>query len=214
MHEGHFGVATAFRRLRNGLSRSRDQGLAYRAEVLTENRHYPRIQTQNALLLNPLCFGLDVFSLMSKIMIESLDIVRRLDEDPAFGPPALAPAAGRKDIDDWVASTAMLMRRLLRPRHAVTPLPEFQVKLPPHEMLLMLLSALRSVGLCFLCYFFELVIGCTTCLCVFLGKADCFLRTPRCPFSATVAVSIARAARFYLQSRARAEGRAGRQINR
>ena len=62
-----------------------------------------------------------------QILIESLDIARRLDEDPAFGPPVLAPAAGRKDIDDWVASSAMIMRRLLRPRHAVTPLPEFQV---------------------------------------------------------------------------------------
>eukprot|EP00904_Undaria_pinnatifida_P009423 jgi/Undpi1/5610/HiC_scaffold_2.g00886.m1 len=59
---------------------------------------------------------------------ESLDIARRLDEDPAFGPPVLAPAAGRKDIDDWVASSAMIMRRLLRPRHAVTPLPEFQTR--------------------------------------------------------------------------------------
>lgn len=63
-----------------------------------------------------------------EILIESLDITRRLDEDPAFGPPALAAAAGRKDIDDWVASSAMLMRRLLRPRHAVTPLPEFQTR--------------------------------------------------------------------------------------
>lgn len=62
-----------------------------------------------------------------KVMKESLDIVRRLDEDPAFGPPALAPAAGRSDIDNWVNSSAMVMRRLLRPRHAVTPLPEFQV---------------------------------------------------------------------------------------
>lgn len=60
-------------------------------------------------------------------MIESLDIVKRLDEDPKFGPPALAPAADRKDIDGWMSSAAMLMRRLVRPRHAVTPLPEFQV---------------------------------------------------------------------------------------
>lgn len=60
-------------------------------------------------------------------MIESLDIVKRLDEDPKFGPPALAPAADRKDIDGWISSAAMLMRRLVRPRHAVTPLPEFQV---------------------------------------------------------------------------------------
>ena len=63
-------------------------------------------------------------------MIESLDIVKRLDEDPAFGTPALAPRVDRQDIDDWIASSAMVMRRLVRPRHAVTPLPEFQVGLP------------------------------------------------------------------------------------
>lgn len=60
-------------------------------------------------------------------MPESLDIVRRLDEDPAFGSPVLAPAAGRTDIDDWISSIAMVQRRLLRPRHASAPLPEFQV---------------------------------------------------------------------------------------
>lgn len=60
-------------------------------------------------------------------MIESLDVVKRLDEDPTFGPSALAPRVDRKDIDDWIASSAMVMRRLVRPRHAVTPLPEFQV---------------------------------------------------------------------------------------
>ncbi len=60
-------------------------------------------------------------------MIESLDIVQRLDEDPKFGPPTLAPRVERKDIDDWMASAAMVMRRLIRPRNAVTPLPEFQV---------------------------------------------------------------------------------------
>eukprot|EP00752_Nemacystus_decipiens_P011272 g10018.t1 len=63
-----------------------------------------------------------------EIMIESLDIVKRLDEDPAFGSPALAPRVDRQDIDDWIASSAMVMRRLVRPRHAVTPLPEFQTR--------------------------------------------------------------------------------------
>lgn len=70
------------------------------------------------------CFGWCTYK---KVMPESLDIVRRLDEDPAFGSPVLAPAAGRTDIDDWISSIAMMQRRLLRPRHAVAPLPEFQV---------------------------------------------------------------------------------------
>lgn len=63
-----------------------------------------------------------------EVMPESLDIVRRLDEDPAFGLPSLAPASGRKDIDDWISSIAMLQRSLLRPRLATTPLPEFQTR--------------------------------------------------------------------------------------
>ncbi|CAM9802501.1 unnamed protein product [Scytosiphon promiscuus] len=63
-----------------------------------------------------------------EVMKESMDIVKRLDEDPQFGPPALAPRVERKDIDDWISSSAMTMRRLLRPRHAVTPLPEFQTR--------------------------------------------------------------------------------------
>lgn len=61
-------------------------------------------------------------------MSESLDIVRRLDEDPAFGPPALAPASKRTDIDKWIDSNAMIIRRLTYPRHAQAPLPEFQVR--------------------------------------------------------------------------------------
>lgn len=63
-------------------------------------------------------------------MLESLDIVRRLDEDPAFGPSQLAPASDRKDLDAWVQSNAELMRRLVRPRHVAAPLPEFQVDIP------------------------------------------------------------------------------------
>lgn len=62
-----------------------------------------------------------------QIMAESMDIVKRLDLDPQFGPPVLAPAVDRKDLDGWVSSAGMLMRRLVRPRNAVTPLAEFQV---------------------------------------------------------------------------------------
>ncbi|CAN0358190.1 unnamed protein product, partial [Ectocarpus sp. 13 AM-2016] len=51
-----------------------------------------------------------------EIMAESMDIVKRLDLDPQFGPPVLAPAVDRKDLDSWVSSAAMLMRRLVRPR--------------------------------------------------------------------------------------------------
>ncbi|CAB1096415.1 unnamed protein product [Ectocarpus sp. CCAP 1310/34] len=63
-----------------------------------------------------------------EIMAESMDIVKRLDLDPQFGPPVLAPAVDRKDLDSWVSSAGMLMRRLVRPRNAVTPLAEFQTR--------------------------------------------------------------------------------------
>lgn len=63
----------------------------------------------------------------SKVMPESLDIVRRIDEDPVFGTPVLAPPSDRTDLSDWVNSVAMVIRRLTYPRNAATPLPEFQV---------------------------------------------------------------------------------------
>ncbi|CAM9848454.1 unnamed protein product, partial [Choristocarpus tenellus] len=64
-----------------------------------------------------------------EVMAESLDIVRRLDEDPAFGPPVLRQGPmNRPDIDSWYQSVSMVMKRLNQPRYATTPLPEFQTK--------------------------------------------------------------------------------------
>lgn len=63
-----------------------------------------------------------------KLLGESLDIVRRVDEDPTFGPPVLAPASNRADLNEWLNSVAMVIRRLTYPRNAITPLPEFQVQ--------------------------------------------------------------------------------------
>ncbi|CAN0090173.1 unnamed protein product [Discosporangium mesarthrocarpum] len=65
-----------------------------------------------------------------EVMGESLDIVERLDLDPAFGPPFLVRhAAPRKDLDDWLMGPArMVMKRLTQPRYATTPLAEFQTK--------------------------------------------------------------------------------------
>ncbi|GAB5361323.1 hypothetical protein AAMO2058_000703600 [Amorphochlora amoebiformis] len=60
-----------------------------------------------------------------RILIESLDIVKAVDEDPRYGSPILRPATGRKDIDEWVKSTKALMAGLSRPRYVMTYLPEF-----------------------------------------------------------------------------------------
>mmetsp|Transcript_1636 Transcript_1636/g.3777 ORF Transcript_1636/g.3777 Transcript_1636/m.3777 type:complete len:336 (-) Transcript_1636:272-1279(-) len=63
-----------------------------------------------------------------KIIIESMDIVKAVDEDPTFGPPILRPATGRTDIDAWVKSTKGLMGALSRPRYIQAYLPEFAFK--------------------------------------------------------------------------------------
>jgi glutaredoxin 2 len=63
-----------------------------------------------------------------EILIESLDIVKAVDEDPAYGSPVLKPATGRTDIDEWVKSTKSLMGKLSRPRYIQTYLPEFAFK--------------------------------------------------------------------------------------
>lgn len=62
-------------------------------------------------------------------MPESLDIVRRVDEDPVFGEPVLAPASKRTDLSEWLDSVATIIRRLTYPRNAATPLAEFQVRM-------------------------------------------------------------------------------------
>jgi glutaredoxin 2 len=60
------------------------------------------------------------------VMPESMDIVRRVDEDPRWGPPLLKPASGRGDIAAFFASIADLSRRCTRPRFAQSAiLPEF-----------------------------------------------------------------------------------------
>jgi glutaredoxin 2 len=82
----------------------------------------------------------------NEIMKESMDIVRRIDEDPAYGAQLLKvpvcsamarlidvllplqPASGRADLAAWENASADTMRRLLRPRHVRAPLPEFAFK--------------------------------------------------------------------------------------
>mmetsp|Transcript_3859 Transcript_3859/g.5494 ORF Transcript_3859/g.5494 Transcript_3859/m.5494 type:complete len:327 (-) Transcript_3859:291-1271(-) len=63
-----------------------------------------------------------------KIMIESLDIVKAVDNDNTYGKPILAPASGRKDIDEWVKSVKSVMGALCRPRYTLSYLPEFAFK--------------------------------------------------------------------------------------
>ncbi|KAA8491253.1 Glutaredoxin 2 [Porphyridium purpureum] len=61
-----------------------------------------------------------------ELMNESLDIIKRIDEDPAFGPTNLIkPATGRQDIDAWIKESKELNRRLISPRYVRVPLPEF-----------------------------------------------------------------------------------------
>ncbi|CAM9246554.1 unnamed protein product [Phaeothamnion confervicola] len=65
-----------------------------------------------------------------QVMKESLDIVKRVDLDPAFGPPVLAgESPARGDLEEWMSRNADVMRRLTRPRNARSSiLPEFQFK--------------------------------------------------------------------------------------
>lgn len=79
------------------------------------------------------------------LMMESLDIIERLDSDPKYGPTnVIAPMSGRKDIKAWMKSVQSLLRLLHRPRYMLAGLPEFQQKdsrdyfvaghqLPPYE---------------------------------------------------------------------------------
>ncbi|KAL7538623.1 hypothetical protein ACHAXR_008703 [Thalassiosira sp. AJA248-18] len=89
-----------------------------------------------------------IFSLPedSLIMMESLDIISKIDTDERFGPTnQILPASGRKDIKAWQKSVQVLLRTLQRPRYVATGLlPEFQQldgrhafiknhQLPPYE---------------------------------------------------------------------------------
>eukprot|EP00956_Cyclotella_meneghiniana_P010901 scaffold15236_cov75-Cyclotella_meneghiniana.AAC.12 len=80
------------------------------------------------------------------IMMESLDIIAKIDTDPRFGTTdVFRPASGRKDIKAWQKSVQTLLRTLQRPRYVATGLlPEFQQldsrhafiknhQLPPYE---------------------------------------------------------------------------------
>lgn len=59
-------------------------------------------------------------------MPESMDIVKRVDEDPRWGPVMLKPATNREDIKAFFDSIADLSRRCTRPRFAQSAvLPEF-----------------------------------------------------------------------------------------
>jgi glutaredoxin 2 len=59
-------------------------------------------------------------------MNESMDIVKKIDEDPTYGAPILKPASDRTDIKAWQKKHADTFRELQRPRYVVTGLlPEF-----------------------------------------------------------------------------------------
>eukprot|EP00291_Cryptomonas_curvata_P010421 CAMPEP_0172201790 /NCGR_PEP_ID=MMETSP1050-20130122/30230_1 /TAXON_ID=233186 /ORGANISM="Cryptomonas curvata, Strain CCAP979/52" /LENGTH=216 /DNA_ID=CAMNT_0012879545 /DNA_START=258 /DNA_END=905 /DNA_ORIENTATION=+ len=61
-----------------------------------------------------------------EVMKESMDIVKRIDEDPTFGPQLLKPASGRKDLSEWQDKHQDLFRLLQRPRYVSSGiLPEF-----------------------------------------------------------------------------------------
>jgi len=64
----------------------------------------------------------------SFIMMESLDIIEKIDTDERFGKTGqILPATGRSDIKDWQKSVQILLRTLQRPRYVATGLmPEFQ----------------------------------------------------------------------------------------
>ena len=80
------------------------------------------------------------------IMMESLDIIEKVDQDERFGASGqIKPATGRTDIKAWQKSVQTLLRTLQRPRYVATGLlPEFQQldgrhafiknhQLPPYE---------------------------------------------------------------------------------
>jgi len=61
----------------------------------------------------------------STAMPESLDIVKRIDEGPEYGPPILKPATGRSDLKAWSSKVSGVMRLLVRPRYPKGFFPEF-----------------------------------------------------------------------------------------
>jgi len=68
-----------------------------------------------------------IFQMGDEIMKESMDIVRRVDGDPQFGPVHMfGPETGR--FQGWFSANADPLRRLLRTRHVLAPLPEFSFK--------------------------------------------------------------------------------------
>jgi glutaredoxin 2 len=69
-----------------------------------------------------------IFSMAGSIepMLESLDIIAKIDSDPAFGPVGFfKPTSGRVDIKAWMKTVADANRVLQRPRYMLTMLPEF-----------------------------------------------------------------------------------------
>mmetsp|Transcript_34616 Transcript_34616/g.67804 ORF Transcript_34616/g.67804 Transcript_34616/m.67804 type:complete len:315 (+) Transcript_34616:24-968(+) len=65
----------------------------------------------------------------SEVMMESLDIVKRIDEDASMGPSVLAPGTDRSDLKAWQKKHQDLFRSLQRPRYVSSGLlPEFALK--------------------------------------------------------------------------------------
>ena len=59
-------------------------------------------------------------------MPESLDIIKKIDSDPTFGPiNFFKPASNRVDIAEWQKKVAAINRIIQRPRYMLTILPEF-----------------------------------------------------------------------------------------
>jgi len=59
-----------------------------------------------------------------KPMPESMDIIKRIDEDPTWGPPMMQPASGRPDLKEFEAKHWPTIRRLLHTRFVKVPLPD------------------------------------------------------------------------------------------
>ena len=53
-------------------------------------------------------------------MPESMDIVKRIDEDLSLGPPVLQPATDRADLKAWQKTHQDCFRELQRPRYVMT----------------------------------------------------------------------------------------------
>mmetsp|Transcript_83752 Transcript_83752/g.148157 ORF Transcript_83752/g.148157 Transcript_83752/m.148157 type:complete len:288 (-) Transcript_83752:206-1069(-) len=60
-------------------------------------------------------------------MMESSDIINRIDSDSAYGPPVLKPKTERPEVDAWIKKLSVPMRNLGRPRYIRSSmLPEFR----------------------------------------------------------------------------------------